>query len=113
MRSGWKPEDRLDRAMQVFWEKGYYDTSIEDLMQRTGLHRAAVYGEYGNKRSLFETRRDRGDDGRRCQRSSPWTSARRAAASKGFSMRGFLTRSRNSRARLVKAPPVMKTNFFA
>jgi TetR/AcrR family transcriptional repressor of nem operon len=54
MRSGWKPEDRLDRAMQLFWEKGYYDTSIEDLMQRTGLHRAAVYGEYGNKQRLFE-----------------------------------------------------------
>ncbi len=47
-------EERLDRAMRVFWEKGYYDTSIEDLMARTGLHRAAIYGAFGSKRKLFE-----------------------------------------------------------
>src|SRR5258708_7986304 len=49
-----RPEERLDQAMRVFWEKGYYDTSIEELMGRTGLHRAAVYGEFGSKRRLFE-----------------------------------------------------------
>lgn len=47
-------EERLDRAMRVFWEKGYYDTSIDDLMARTGLNRAAVYGEFGSKKKLFE-----------------------------------------------------------
>jgi len=47
-------EERLDRAMRVFWEKGYYDTSIEDLMVRTGLHRAAIYGEFGSKKKFFE-----------------------------------------------------------
>ncbi len=47
-------EDRLDKAMRLFWEKGYYDTSIEDLMARTGLHRAAIYGEFGSKKKLFE-----------------------------------------------------------
>jgi len=47
-------EERLDRAMRVFWEKGYYDTSIEDLMVRTGLHRAAIYGAFGSKKKLFE-----------------------------------------------------------
>jgi TetR/AcrR family transcriptional regulator, transcriptional repressor for nem operon len=49
-----RADDRLDRAMDVFWEKGYYDTSIDELMSRTGLHRAAVYGEFGSKRRLFE-----------------------------------------------------------
>src|SRR5260370_8301926 len=49
-----RPEERLDQAMRVFWEKGYYDTSIEELVSRTGLHRAAVYGEFGSKRRLFE-----------------------------------------------------------
>lgn len=49
------PEERLDRAMSVFWEKGYYDTSIEDLVVRAGLHRAAIYGEFGSKKKLFET----------------------------------------------------------
>lgn len=47
-------EERLDQAMAVFWEKGYYDTSIDELMGRTGLHRAAVYGAFGSKRALFE-----------------------------------------------------------
>jgi len=40
--------------MQVFWAKGYYDTSIETLMARTGLHRAAIYGGFGSKRKFFE-----------------------------------------------------------
>ena len=52
---GLQLEERLDRAMRVFWEKGYYDTSIETLRARTGLHRAAIYGGFGNKRKLFET----------------------------------------------------------
>lgn len=47
-------EDNLDKAMRLFWEKGYYDTSIEDLMAGTGLHRAAIYGTFGSKKRLFE-----------------------------------------------------------
>lgn len=49
-----RPAERLDRAMDVFWERGFYDTSIEELVNRTGLHRAGVYGEFGSKRRLFE-----------------------------------------------------------
>jgi TetR/AcrR family transcriptional repressor of nem operon len=40
--------------MDVFWERGYYDTSVDQLVTRAGLHRAAVYGEFGSKRRLFE-----------------------------------------------------------
>jgi len=47
-------EERLDQAMHVFWERGYWDTSIDQLIDRTGLHRAAVYGKFGSKRGLFE-----------------------------------------------------------
>jgi len=46
--------DRLEQAMDVFWERGYYDTSMSELMGRTGLHRAAVYGAFGSKRRLYE-----------------------------------------------------------
>jgi TetR/AcrR family transcriptional repressor of nem operon len=49
-----RPEERLDRAVDVFWERGYYDISIDELVNRTGLHRAGVYGEFGSKRRLFE-----------------------------------------------------------
>lgn len=52
-------EERLDRAMRVFWEKGYYNTSVEDLMARTDLHRAAVYSEFRSKQKLFEALLDR------------------------------------------------------
>ena len=47
-------EERLDQAMHVFWERGYWDTSIDQLIDRTGLHRAEVYGKFGSKRGLFE-----------------------------------------------------------
>lgn len=45
---------RLDQAMQLFWRKGYFDTSVEDLAAGTGLNRAAIYADYGSKKKLFE-----------------------------------------------------------
>ena len=50
VRSG----EGLDRAMDLFWEKGYYDVSVDELVSRTGLYRAAVYGEFGSRQKLFE-----------------------------------------------------------
>ena len=49
-----RSEERLDRAVDLFWEKGYFDVSIDELVSRTGLHRAAVYGEFGSRHRLFE-----------------------------------------------------------
>ncbi len=46
-------ERTLDRATRLFWEKGYQGTSVSDLAGDTGLHRAAIYGEFGSKRRLF------------------------------------------------------------
>lgn len=45
---------RLDQAMQLFWRKGYFDTSVEDLAACTGLNRAAIYAGFGSKKALFE-----------------------------------------------------------
>ena len=47
-------EAALDRAMRIFWKQGYYDTPIEDLIVRAGLHRAAIYGEFGSKEKFFQ-----------------------------------------------------------
>jgi TetR/AcrR family transcriptional repressor of nem operon len=43
----------LEKATRLFWEKGYEATSVADLAGGTGLHRAAIYGEFGSKRRLF------------------------------------------------------------
>jgi TetR/AcrR family transcriptional regulator, transcriptional repressor for nem operon len=49
-----RPEQKLDRTMDLFWKRGYNDTSVEELVSHTGLHRAAVYGGFGSKQGLFE-----------------------------------------------------------
>ncbi len=43
----------LDSALRTFWEKGYEGTSVEDLVQSTGLGRASLYGAFGDKEQLF------------------------------------------------------------
>lgn len=39
--------------MNVFWEKGYDATSLDDLSNATGLTRPSLYGAFGNKISLY------------------------------------------------------------
>ena len=46
-------QDAVDKAMQVFWSKGYVDTSIADLLEATGLKRSSLYNAFGDKRNLF------------------------------------------------------------
>ncbi len=43
----------LDAAMHLFWSKGYPGTSIQDLVEATGLKPPSIYNAYGNKRDLF------------------------------------------------------------
>ncbi|MBE7381364.1 MAG: TetR/AcrR family transcriptional regulator [Leptolyngbya sp. SIO1E4] len=46
-------QDAVDKAMHVFWAKGYVDTSIADLLEATGLKRSSLYNAFGGKRDLF------------------------------------------------------------
>lgn len=46
-------EETLSRAMDVFWEKGYKATSIQDLVDRMGIKRGSIYNTFGDKHSLF------------------------------------------------------------
>jgi TetR/AcrR family transcriptional repressor of nem operon len=43
----------LDRAMAVFWERGYEATSIQDLVEATGLNRGSLYATFSDKKQLF------------------------------------------------------------
>ncbi len=47
------PDIALDKAMKVFWQKGYANTSIEDLVSATGVNRYGLYDEFENKHGLF------------------------------------------------------------
>ncbi|MBI3918634.1 MAG: TetR/AcrR family transcriptional regulator [Betaproteobacteria bacterium] len=43
----------LDRAMEVFWARGFDGTSIQNLVGKTGVNRGSLYGAYPDKRALF------------------------------------------------------------
>jgi TetR/AcrR family transcriptional repressor of nem operon len=54
--AGVKQFDRsevLDRAMALFWRRGYEATSIQDLVEATGINRGSIYGTFGDKKGLF------------------------------------------------------------
>lgn len=46
-------DDIEDRAISVFWEKGYEACSINDLVQNLGLSRSSIYDTFGDKRQLY------------------------------------------------------------
>lgn len=46
-------EKTLDKAMQAFWARGFEATSMQDLVDCTGVNRASLYATYGDKRALF------------------------------------------------------------
>jgi TetR/AcrR family transcriptional repressor of nem operon len=51
----------LDRAMRLFWSRGYEATSIEHLVARMGIQRGSLYATFGDKRGLFFAAIDRYD----------------------------------------------------
>lgn len=46
-------EDILDKAMNLFWEKGYQSTSLKDLCETTGLQKGSLYNSFKSKENLF------------------------------------------------------------
>ncbi|MGW3183984.1 TetR/AcrR family transcriptional regulator [Kitasatospora sp. NPDC001119] len=51
--------EALDRAMEVFWQRGYADASLDALGSATGLGRGSLYGTFGSKDALFHQCLDR------------------------------------------------------
>ncbi len=44
----------IENVMELFWKKGYNGTSMQDLVDATGLNRSSFYNSFGDKFSLFE-----------------------------------------------------------
>ncbi|TDE15074.1 TetR/AcrR family transcriptional regulator [Jiangella asiatica] len=63
---GFDRDTALDRAMRLFWAKGYQDTSIADLTEQLQIGSPSLYGAFGSKADLFREAADRyqaGDGG--------------------------------------------------
>ncbi|MEM6423627.1 MAG: TetR/AcrR family transcriptional regulator [Cyanobacteria bacterium P01_H01_bin.119] len=43
----------LEKAMEVFWQKGYEATSMTDLVTAMGINRGSLYDTFEDKRQLF------------------------------------------------------------
>lgn len=46
-------EAALDRALEVFWRKGYEGASLADLTAAMGINPPSLYAAFGNKEELF------------------------------------------------------------
>ncbi len=47
------PDELLGKAVQVFWKRGYADTSMRDIVEATGVAHAGIYNAFGSKNDLY------------------------------------------------------------
>ncbi len=43
----------LDRAVNLFWDKGFNGASMQEVVDRLGISRSSLYDTFGDKRQLF------------------------------------------------------------
>lgn len=46
-------DEAVDKAMQAFWTRGYEATSMQVLVECTGVNRGSLYATFGDKHALF------------------------------------------------------------
>lgn len=52
-------DEALQNALDVFWQKGFEATSMQELVNVMGVNRASLYQTYGNKDALYNAAVDR------------------------------------------------------
>lgn len=53
------PDAALERAMELFWQRGYEGTSTSALLKHMGISRQSLYDTFGDKEQLFQQALDR------------------------------------------------------
>jgi AcrR family transcriptional regulator len=46
-------EELLEKAIPVFWKRGFSHTTVEDLERATGVNKSGLYSEFRDKEHLF------------------------------------------------------------
>lgn len=46
-------QQKLVAAMELFWHRGYAQTSVAELVKHLGINRFSLYNAYGDKQSLY------------------------------------------------------------
>ncbi|WP_329295517.1 TetR/AcrR family transcriptional regulator [Streptomyces sp. NBC_01455] len=52
-------DQAVDRAMDVFWRRGYAETSLQDLLQELSIGSGSFYAAFGSKEKLYIRSLDR------------------------------------------------------
>src|SRR4029450_6141307 len=50
---GFSETDALEKALDLFWQKGYHGVNLPDLLSTMGIARQSLYDTFGDKRRLF------------------------------------------------------------
>jgi TetR/AcrR family transcriptional repressor of nem operon len=53
------PDRALEKAMHLFWLRGYEETTMRDLCDHMGIKKGSLYDTFGSKRLLFLASLDR------------------------------------------------------
>jgi AcrR family transcriptional regulator len=47
------PDEALEKALQIFWTRGYEGASMTELTAAMGIYKPSLYAAFGNKEELF------------------------------------------------------------
>jgi TetR/AcrR family transcriptional regulator, copper-responsive repressor len=47
------PDEAIAAARDVFWVKGYAATSLDDIVEATGMNRPSLYAAFGDKEAIY------------------------------------------------------------
>ncbi|RYZ81956.1 MAG: TetR/AcrR family transcriptional regulator, partial [Proteobacteria bacterium] len=46
-------EEVLEKAMPLFWTRGFADTGLQDIEKATGVNKSGLYSEFKDKEDIF------------------------------------------------------------